>query len=317
MRNAIATFLIVVFLGLPRCGQSADAPSLVLSPSVQTDSEGVFLNQVAGQSSGAPLPAVRLAAAPAFSQSMTLTRGQISQLIAQMAPALATTNLTGAATVRVTRRARTFSESDLLELLTTTLQQNYVKERGTLELRLTRPWSPISVPDESLTLKVLDLPTMGVTAAFIVRFELRVADESVGTWQTAVQARIWRDVWVASSTLRRGDPLSADDLSRERRDVLTLRDVLTELPEGQYAYEIAETVLAGMPLTPRCLKLKPVVHRGQSAQAVVQDGALSVTMKVEVLEDGAPGQIVRVRNLQSRREIRGKVINEQTILVEI
>jgi flagella basal body P-ring formation protein FlgA len=38
---------------------------------------------------------------------------------------------------------------------------------------------------------------------------------------------------------------------------------------------------------------------------------------VEVLEDGSPGQIVRARNEQSLRDIRGKVLNEQTILVSL
>jgi flagella basal body P-ring formation protein FlgA len=38
-------------------------------------------------------------------------------------------------------------------------------------------------------------------------------------------------------------------------------------------------------------------------------------VKAEALEDGVPGQIVRVRNLQSRREFKGKVQDEQTVLV--
>ena len=50
---------------------------------------------------------------------------------------------------------------------------------------------------------------------------------------------------------------------------------------------------------------------------VLQDGALSITMKVEVLEDGAPGQIIRARNPISRRDVSGKVLNEQTILITL
>jgi flagella basal body P-ring formation protein FlgA len=60
-----------------------------------------------------------------------------------------------------------------------------------------------------------------------------------------------------------------------------------------------------------------VVHRGQTVTALIEDGSLSVEMKVEVLEDGSPGQIVRARNEQSLRDIRGKVLNEQTILVSL
>jgi flagella basal body P-ring formation protein FlgA len=40
-------------------------------------------------------------------------------------------------------------------------------------------------------------------------------------------------------------------------------------------------------------------------------------MKVEVLEDGVPGQVIRIRNPQTRRELRGKVQNEQTVVVSL
>jgi flagella basal body P-ring formation protein FlgA len=38
---------------------------------------------------------------------------------------------------------------------------------------------------------------------------------------------------------------------------------------------------------------------------------------VEILEDGLPGQTVRIRNLKSKREFRGKVQNEETIHVTL
>ena len=57
------------------------------------------------------------------------------------------------------------------------------------------------------------------------------------------------------------------------------------------------------------------MHRGQSVDATVQDGVLLITLKVEALEDGAAGQIIRVRNPLTRRDLHGKVLDEQNILV--
>ena len=72
-----------------------------------------------------------------------------------------------------------------------------------------------------------------------------------------------------------------------------------------------------MPLTTRSFRVRPLIFRGQTLEALVTDGALQITTKVEALEDGLPGQFVRVRNPQSRREFRGKVQNENTILVQL
>ena len=174
-----------------------------------------------------------------------------------------------------------------------------------------------NVPDEALSLKVLDMPTLGVTPMFIVRFDLRTARGTLGTWQMPAQAHVWREVWVAHSPLRRGEFVSDADITRERRDVLAVHEPLAEFAAGDTTFLLAEPLQAGSLLLARSIKVRPVIRRGQSVDALIQDGALSITMKVEVLEDGAPGQIVRVRNPQTRRDIRGKVINDQTILVSL
>jgi flagella basal body P-ring formation protein FlgA len=225
---------------------------------------------------------------------------------------------TNTSTVRPpARRDRAFSEQDLLQLLTGVLQQDYVKDRGELELRMNQPWKSRTVPDDVLTLKILDVPTMGVTPVFVVRFELHSGVETVGTWQVPVQARIWREVWTAQSALKRGEPVSEADLALERRDVLAMHEPLAEFSSGDTTLELAESVQAGSLLLGRMVKTRPVIHRGQAADALVRDGVLSITMKVEALEDGAPGQLIRVRNFQSRRDFPGKVMNEQTILVTL
>lgn len=210
---------------------------------------------------------------------------------------------------------RRLDEAELLALLTDTLQREQVRERGQLELRLTRPWAAISVPDGPLTLKVLELPTAGVTPSFIVRFELRAGDKALGTWQTAVQARVWREVWVAREALKRGEPFDPARVALERRDVLLLRETLAELDSGQPELQMADSVPAGAPLLARALTPRPVIRRGQTPEAVVTDGALRITMRVEAVEDGAPGQVVRVRNPVTRRELLGRVVDAHTVQV--
>lgn len=229
-------------------------------------------------------------------------------------------NTTPNAAVTATQPAlpqRELAEAEIVELLTAALQQDYVKDKGELELRLSRPWAARKVPDELLTIKLLELPLTGVTPSFILRFELRTARERLGTYQVSASTRVWRDVWVARSGLKRGEPVADAAIEKERRDVLAIREPLADFAAGDSRLELAEPLQSGSPLFARSVKARPVIRRGQSADALVQDGNLSVTMKVEALEDGAPGQIIRARNSQSRRDIRGKVLNEQTIQVSL
>ncbi|HWI59568.1 MAG TPA: hypothetical protein VNZ22_20235, partial [Bacillota bacterium] len=244
LRTRAAFALVAAFwLGLGAlCGlQAGETNAVSLRSSVQVDGEGVSLSQVV--QSEASLPELRLADAPAFGKTSQLTRSQISEALRTAGADLLITNWAGAEAVRISRRARALTESEALELLTSTLQQQCVKDKGELELRLSRPWTTVTVPDEPFTLRILDLPTAGVTPAFITRFELQTArGERVGSWQAALQARVWRQIWVARSTLKRGELLREADMTRERRDVLVCHENLAEFQADDSSLELAEPV---------------------------------------------------------------------------
>jgi len=209
-------------------------------------------------------------------------------------------------------------EATVTKLLTAVLQEQFTGASGELNLRFTRPWISQNAPAGQLTVKILEMPTSGVTSAFLVRFEIFTASgTSLGNWQMPVQAHLWREVHVARSMLKPGESLADADIALERRDVLALRAPLAEFAEGDASLEIAENVPAGSPLFARSVKLRPVVHRGEMTNARLEDGALSVTMKVQALEDGTPGQIIRLRNLESARDFSGKVLDERTVLVTL
>ena len=291
------------------------AATLQLASDSQVDGSGVYLSELA--TSDRPLPSVRLCDAPQFGKTSELSRVQVNQLLSAAAPGLSLTNWTGADNVTISRRTRSLTEMDALNLLTDTLQRDYVKDKGHLELDLTQPWDPPIVPDEPLTVKILELPISGVTPVFIIRFELWTRAECIGTWQASVRAHVWRNIWAAHSNLQRGQLISEADVDQERRDVLGIHESLAQFSPDDSSLELAVGVEAGNALLARDLKPRAVIHRGQMADALLQDGTLNIMMKVEVLEDGAPGQIVRVRNPVSLRSLSGKVVNDQTIAISL
>jgi flagella basal body P-ring formation protein FlgA len=312
--NAGCWLFVFVLSFAPRVNAS-DAATFSLFSVAQTGGEGVFLQQIV--KADQPLPALKLCDSPAFGKVTELTRAQVNDLIVAAAPDLATTNWHGAATIRISRRAREFSENDMLAQLTATLQHDYVKDKGELELSLTQPWSPPVVPDEPLTMKILELPTAGVTPGFIVRFELRTAQQTLGAWQASVKAQVWREVWVAHSSLQRGVPVAEADIARDRRDVVNIRKEFANFEAGNDSLEIGEFVTANAPLLADEIRPKVVIRRGQVAEARLEDGALSIRMKVVALEDGAPGQNIRLRNPVSQHNLNGTVMDGQTIAISL
>jgi flagella basal body P-ring formation protein FlgA len=318
--DSVAVFSILACLtGMGRpalCADTDGRPVLTLRQAAQVDGAGVLLQQLV-EGDETVSTNLFVAAAPALSQTLVLSRAQIAEAARKLQPGLELTNWAGAEKIRISRRVRSLDEDELKTMLTATLQKEQARERGELELRPTRPWTTVPVPDEPLSLKILDLPTLGLTPNFIVRFEVRAGKETFGPWQMPLQARLWRDLWVARTPQPRGRLLRDADLGTERRDVLTLRDALVSPDFTDGSLELAENLSAGAPLVLHSVRQRPVIRRGKVLDAVVEDGPLLISVKVEALEDGLPGQFIRVRNAKTKIEFQAKVQNEQTVTVTL
>src|SRR5436190_1675693 len=128
--------LVSVLGGGPSSLLADDAvPAWQLHPAAQASLAGIYLDELF-VTTPALLPHVRLpSSCISAGQSLSFTRAQIAELIHEHAPDVVVTNWIGPAQIRITRRKRQLDEAELKTLLTETLQRDYVKEKGELELR--------------------------------------------------------------------------------------------------------------------------------------------------------------------------------------
>ena len=301
--------------GLP----AQESSAWLLKTNAAVTSRGIFLADVVIPPPGIVVPHVRIADAPAFGGSLTWQPAQLTPLIAQATQLDAGTNWLGAPRIVISRSTRTLTASDVQELLTEKLTADYLTQGGELELRLGRAWHDVQIPDEPFSVKLSQLPAQGVMQSFSVRFELANEREKFGSWQIPLRASLWKEVWISQRSLKRGDVLQASDLGRERRDALVSRNHIEAdtLDVVADQWEIVENLNSGLPLNRWSVRRKPVVYRGQLADALVHSGSLTISLKVQVLEDAIPGQPVRVRNPNTKRELQGKVNHDQTISIQL
>jgi flagella basal body P-ring formation protein FlgA len=80
---------------------------------------------------------------------------------------------------------------------------------------------------------------------------------------------------------------------------------------------LSENIPVGRPILNRMVRIHPLVLRGQLVEGVFQDGSLGISLMVETLEDGILGQVVRVRNPLTKRELYGKVESEKSVRINL
>lgn len=186
---------------------------------------------------------------------------------------------------------------------------------GELKLSLTRPWQPVKLPAPDFAIAITELPTGGLSGTFFLRVKVSSGGVLVGDWQVPVAAQLWQEVWVASSRLDRGQALDRTLLAAQKVDVLREKQPLISAETDPSSLDLTMSVAAGRPLTRRDVVVRPVIRKGQVVEVVAQQGLLAISMKALALESGAAGDLIKLRNLESRREINGQIINESKVQI--
>jgi len=207
--------------------------------------------------------------------------------------------------------------TDLQPAITTALGTELDVDNGKLALTSLRPLPKVEVPDGfPLSVKITQVPAQGLAAFMTVKYEVIVGDQSRGEFTGFFKARLLREVWVATKLCQRLKTLDEVSLKLKQVDVINLRNGVWEGDKLTADLQIIQAVTPGTVLQPYHVRRRPVVLRNQTVQAVVRHKALHIRLPVVALDDGAPGDVIRLRNPKSFKEIRGTVVNGDTVSVK-
>jgi flagella basal body P-ring formation protein FlgA len=214
----------------------------------------------------------------------------------------------------ISRSSRALGSREVLELLRVELLKSHVFKQGELELESIRPWKTLLVPDGPVELRMvskINYPTSQTS----LRFQLMDGGVPFGVFSAPVKMSLWKEAWVATGQITRGNLLPKVQLERQRVNMIMVRQDLWEGNPSDGRYWFRENISPGRLVYSRAVVMKPVVRRGSLAKAVVSTGLVRVSTSVKVLEDGAPGEAVRVQNIRTRKELIGEVLDENTIKI--
>lgn len=207
------------------------------------------------------------------------------------------------------------TQEDLAERIAFMLAEEYRNVQGEFQVEFLRPQETITIPDGVVEVSLRSPLSGGLRSRVLLRYEVKVNDESVYTADMPAEIKVFREVLVSNRRLNRKEHLTSDDVNLETWDILKLRDEPVDPVTELSAFQVHYSVMKGTILTQRHVRMIPVVSRGDIVIGQLQRGLLKINLQVEVIEEAAPGQTVRVRNIKSRKLLTGIVSNENTILL--
>ena len=309
IHRSISTVFIGALLAL---GQAEAA--FTLKTKCEVSGDGVYLSDLVGSKTGEAIPAVMIDVSPSWGTIREYSSQDLIKLINERAQGIEVVSDEADMKTSISRSSRAFGSGEVLELLRAELVKSPVFRQGELELESIRPWKTLLVPDGPVEFRMvskINYPTSQTS----LRFQLMDGGIPFGVFSAPVKMSLWKEAWMATDQITRGTLLSKVELKKQRVNTIKVRQDLWEGNPSDGRYWFRENISPGRLVYSRAIVMKPVVRRGSLVKAVVSNGAVQVSAKVKVLEDGAPGEAVRVQNVTTRKELIGEVLDENTIKI--
>ncbi|WP_163834428.1 flagellar basal body P-ring formation chaperone FlgA [Spartinivicinus ruber] len=129
----------------------------------------------------------------------------------------------------------------------------------------------------------------------------------------AAQVKLYRQVVAANRTLPKGQVINPSDLMRLEKDIGKLRGSYYTDPSRLIGKVITRQLKMGQPITKSHITQATAIKKGTQVAIHANTSNFSVLAKGVALSDGKPGQLIKVRNIRSKRVIQAVVKDAYTV----
>ncbi|HLC41845.1 MAG TPA: flagellar basal body P-ring formation chaperone FlgA [Methylomirabilota bacterium] len=179
--------------------------------------------------------------------------------------------------------------------------------------------TPLQMPQEQI------LPAGRLTLTPILRgevnqvvpvvVELSVDGNVKAVVPLAMRVDRYQQVVVAARPIRRLAAITPEDLRIEKRLVSGLPAGPLDRVEEAIGFLASREIRGGEALSTKLVQLPALVKRGEIVTLIVEGDGVVVTARGQAKEEGQRGQLIRVMNLSSKKELYGRVEGERQVKI--
>jgi len=300
----------VLILALVLAAGAAPQATIMVRPESEVSAANCMLADIAAVQCGAEELAQKLAnvsicPSPLPGKTRKLTREQIVVALRRAGISDGTADLLCPAEVAV-KRSLTMVTGQALFEATREFALTGRSWPGTVAVEPTRLPADQAVPSGKLELRVKAGSREARKGRNSLPVEIVVDDQIYRTVHVPLLVKVSAPVLVSAQAIPRGTAISPANVALQERDITNLPDdVLLEEPSGDWSASVP--IPEGAVIRRHWVDEPPAVRSGDAVLVVVEAGAVRVTDKGTAVQDGRPGQRIKVRFTGDVREIRGPV----------
>ena len=149
----------------------------------------------------------------------------------------------------------------------------------------------------------------------VVRVGIDLDGKTLRKMSVTADVRIHMPVLVAAYALKRGEHVESIFFEMVESDVTKLRGAYYTDQSQLEDMRLGRSLGAGAVLTDQHIERIPIVKRGELIRIVARGGLVEVTIDGTAMQDGGKGDLIRVKNVDSGKVVRGHVVDSGLIEV--
>jgi flagella basal body P-ring formation protein FlgA len=127
--------------------------------------------------------------------------------------------------------------------------------------------------------------------------------------------RTYEDIAVPNKKIDRHDILAMDDLVIKRMETTKLAGVTFDDIEDLIGKRAIRPILPNIPIIGEMIDNPPLIKKGDFIKVSIQSGNLSIVTKGVAKEDGYVGKVIRIKNIDSNKDLYGRVEDSTTVKI--
>ena len=152
-----------------------------------------------------------------------------------------------------------------------------------------------------------------INAAVVARQNERV----VSNIPVLIDVEAVADTVVTLRQIDHDTVISADDLVLQKREITFNSQLAVRSIAGVAGKSARSTLRANQPVRSDQIERVPLIKSGQMVTIIGENGVIKITMPGKAHSSGVAGDIIRVLNLTSQKEIPAQVIDSSTVKVAL
>ena len=202
---------------------------------------------------------------------------------------------------------------NLARALEDLLAEYYGVEKA-LKVHVLSGWDVLYLNTDVWKIQIQEAPKT-LSSRMLLTIGLKTSTTLLAPFRIAIACEWWQEAFFPKERLSHARNLSASDFELRLTNILAYLQPIVPISTDLDGFQLKSTIAINKPLFWSDIERRPDIPKGKKVNAILQDGALKITLKCEVLTPGRIGEFVSLRNLQTRKEFQGKVLDPDTVAV--